>query len=120
QPKAEAAVELTLGLVGEWDLEGWNALFSELWSKEHPNVSIKIDLGPPASWAQNLQTKFQAGTGPDVFFLWGPVNKDWWDNGLKFSMEITDDMRADPQGWGVREDVQEMMRGKDGADFQIA
>jgi ABC-type glycerol-3-phosphate transport system substrate-binding protein len=118
--KAAPEVELTLGLVGEWDLVGWKALLDELWYKEHPNVKIKIDLGPPTSWAQNLQTKFQAGTGPDVFFLWGNVNKDWWDSGLKFSMDVTDDMRTDPTGWGVRKDVQESMRGKDNKDFQIA
>lgn len=113
-------VTLNLGLVNEWDMEGWKLLLNDLWYKQHPNIQIKYYLGPPQSWAQTLQTQFAGGEGPDDFFLWGPTNQEWWNSGLKYSMVITDDLNQDPKGWGVRDDVRKSLQGKDGKDFQIA
>ena len=116
----QGAVTLTLGLVNEWDMEGWKLLLNDLWSKQHPNIQIKYYLGPPQTWAQTLQTQFAGGEGPDVFFLWGPTNQEWWNSGLKYSMVITDDLNQDPKAWGIRDDVRKSLQGKDGKDFQIA
>ncbi len=118
---SKESVELTLGLVSEWDMEGWRLLLENLWNKQHPEIKIKYFIQPPNVWVQTLQTQFQGGQGPDVFFIWGNVNQDWWNSGLKFSMDITDALNADPQGWGVRDDIRKSLRGLDGArDFQIA
>lgn len=113
-------IDLTLGLVNEWDMEGWKLLLDNVWYKQQPNLNIKYYLGPPQSWAQTLQTQFAGGVGPDVFFLWGPTNQEWWNSGLKYSMNITSELNDDPKGWGVRDDVRKSLQGKDGTDFQIA
>src|SRR5438128_9744350 len=81
-----ATTELTLGLVSEWDMVGWDKLLTEQWIPQHPDIKIKYFLQPPATWQQTLQTQFSGGAGPDVFFIWGNVNQDWWNNGLKYSM----------------------------------
>jgi ABC-type glycerol-3-phosphate transport system substrate-binding protein len=120
-PTSKENVELTLGLVSEWDMEGWKQLLEGVWYKQHPEVKIKYFLQPPGTWAQTLQTQFQGGQGPDVFFIWGNVNQDWWNSNLKFSLDITDELNTDPKGWGVRDDIRKSLRGNDGAkDFQIA
>lgn len=114
-------VELTLGLVSEWDMVGWDLLLNELWYKQNPSIKIKYFLQPPQTWVQTLQTQFSGGAGPDVFFIWANINQEWWNSDLKYAMDITDEIDKDPQGWGVREDVRKAMRGKDGErDFQIA
>jgi raffinose/stachyose/melibiose transport system substrate-binding protein len=112
--------ELTLGLVSEWDMVGWDKLLNEVWYQQHPDIKIKYFLQPPQTWQQTLQTQFQGGAGPDVFIIWGNVNQDWWNNGLKFSMDIGDALSSDPTGWGVRDDIRKSLQGKDGSDFQIA
>ncbi|MFF2050306.1 ABC transporter substrate-binding protein [Leifsonia sp. NPDC058194] len=38
------------------------------YEKLHPNVKINVNLTPVASYAQVLQTQFQAGNGPDIFW----------------------------------------------------
>ena len=48
-----------------------------------------------------MQSQFSGGAGPDVFFIWGNNNQDWWNNGLKYSMNIGDALNSDPQGWGL-------------------
>jgi raffinose/stachyose/melibiose transport system substrate-binding protein len=89
--------------------------------KQNPQIKIKYFLQPPATWAQTLQTQFAAGAGPDVFFIWGNTNQDWWNNNLKFSLDITDEINKDPKGWGVRDEIRKSLRGNDGErDFQIA
>jgi len=112
--------ELTLGLVSEWDMVGWDKLLNDQWYQQHPDIKIKYFLQPPQTWQQTLQTQFSGGAGPDVFFIWGNVNQDWWNNGLKYSMPIADQLNSDPQGWGVRDDIRTSLQGHDGADFQIA
>jgi raffinose/stachyose/melibiose transport system substrate-binding protein len=115
-----ATTELTLGLVSEWDMVGWDKLLNEQWYQQHPEIKIKYFLQPPQTWQQTLQTQFSGGAGPDVFFIWGNVNQDWWNNGLKYSMNIGDQLNSDPQGWGVRDDIRTSLQGHDGSDFQIA
>jgi ABC-type glycerol-3-phosphate transport system substrate-binding protein len=114
------STELTLGLVSEWDMVGWDKLLNEVWYQQHPEIKIKYFLQPPATWQQTLQTQFSAGAGPDVFFIWGNVNQDWWNNGLKYSMDISQALSSDLQGWGVRDDIRKSLQGNDGTDFQIA
>jgi ABC-type glycerol-3-phosphate transport system substrate-binding protein len=114
-------VELTLGLVSEWDMVGWDKLLNEVWYKQNPNIKIKYFLQPPQTWAQTLQTQFSGGAGPDVFFIWGNTNQDWWNSDLKFSLDITDEINKDTKGWGVRDEIRKSLRGNDGErDFQIA
>jgi ABC-type glycerol-3-phosphate transport system substrate-binding protein len=114
-------VELTLGLVSEWDMVGWDKLLNEVWYKQNPQIKIKYFLQPPQTWAQTLQTQFSAGAGPDDFFIWGPVNQEWWNSGLKYSLDITDEINKDPKGWGVRDEIRKSLRGNDGErDFQMA
>ncbi len=116
----QSNVELTLGLVSEWDMVGWDNLLNQVWYQQHPEIKIKYFLQPPATWLQTLQTQFDGGAGPDVFFIWGNNNLDWWNNGLKYSMDITDALNSDSQGWGVRDDIRKSLQGNDGHDFQIA
>lgn len=117
----KGATELTLGLVSEWDMVGWDKLLNEVWYQQHPEIRIKYFLQPPATWQQTLETQFAGGAGPDVFFIWGNVNQDWWNNNLKYSLDITSALDSDPKGWGVRDDIRKSLRGNDGkADFQIA
>ena len=115
-----ASTELTLGLVSEWDMIGWDKLLNEQWYQQHPEIKIKYFLQPPQTWQQTLETQFSGGAGPDVFFIWGNVNQDWWNNGLKYSMDIGDQLNSDTQGWGVRDDIRTSLQGHDGSDFQIA
>ncbi len=117
---AQRVTELTLGLVSEWDMVGWDKLLNEQWIPQHPDIKIKYFLQPPQTWQQTLQTQFSGGAGPDVFFIWGNVNQDWWNNGLKYSMNIGDALNSDPEGWGIREDIRTSLQGHDGADLQIA
>jgi raffinose/stachyose/melibiose transport system substrate-binding protein len=112
--------ELTLGLVSEWDMVGWDKLLNEQWYPQYPDIKIKYFLQPPQTWQQTLATQFSGGAGPDVFFIWGNVNQDWWNNNLHYSMDIGDALNSDKQGWGVRDDIRKSLQGHDGSDFQIA
>src|SRR5690606_9328177 len=80
--------------------EQWEAMSKEF-EKENPGIVIDSDLiGGGADWHTNLQTRFGAGMGPDIFVVDGPsmmeLYKDrlvdlsdepWVDQAVTFALE---------------------------------
>lgn len=80
--------------------ETWEAMGREF-EQENPGISVEYDIvGGGTDWYTNLQTRFGAGMGPDIFVVDGPsmmeLYKDrlvdlsdepWVEHGFPFAIE---------------------------------
>lgn len=58
--------------------------------KDHPDVTIKIQLTPYASYFTKLQTAVTGGSGPDVFWMNGPNIQLYSANGQLANLDKVD------------------------------
>ena len=58
--------------------------------KDHPDVNVKIQLTPYASYFTKLQTAMTGGSGPDVFWMNGPNIQLYSANGQLASLSDVD------------------------------
>lgn len=80
--------------------EQWEAMSREF-EREHPGIVVDSDIiGGGADWHTNLQTRFGAGMGPDIFVVDGPSmmelykdrltdlsNEPWVKEAFPFALE---------------------------------
>jgi multiple sugar transport system substrate-binding protein len=77
-----------------WDQNQQPAMqkIADAFHKQHPNVTVKIQLTPNKEYWTKLQTAVSGGSGPDVFWMNGPHIQLYASNGV---LAPLDDQKID-------------------------
>lgn len=84
-------VELSYAM---WDQNQQPAMqkIADAFHKEHPNITVKLQVSPNKEYWTKLQTAVSGGSGPDVFWMNGPHIQLYASNGV---LAPLDDQKID-------------------------
>jgi multiple sugar transport system substrate-binding protein len=68
------------------ELAVWQAIVDDF-EKQHPDISVTVDVSDWNSYWDKLQTLFAGGTPPDIFAMDGPLYPDWQSRGVLLNLQ---------------------------------